>query len=50
MTSGIPLSEKEKEIIRAEITIKSKRQLAQQLSRSRKTIKNFVDSEGLEKD
>jgi IS30 family transposase len=50
MTSGIPLSEEEKEKIRAEINTKSKRQLAQELNRHRKTIKDFVDTEGLEAD
>lgn len=50
MTSGIPLSEEEKEKIRLEINAKSKRQLANELKRHRKTIKNFVDSEGLEDD
>lgn len=49
MTSGIALSEEEKEKIRAEIDIKSKRQLAQELGRHRKTIKDFVDMERLEK-
>lgn len=50
MTSGIPLSENEKEKIRLEISTKSKRQLAQELNRHRKTIKDFVDAEGLEED
>lgn len=48
MTSGIPLSEKEKEKIRSEINAKSKRQLANELKRHRKTIKDFVDLENLE--
>ena len=48
MTSGIALSEEEKEIIREGIKVKSKRQLAQELGRHRKTIKNFVDAEGLD--
>jgi IS30 family transposase len=50
MTSGIPLSEEEKEIIRAEISTKSKRQLANELNRHRKTIGDFVNAEGLEED
>lgn len=48
MTSGIPLSEEEKRKIRVEIKVKTKRQLAQELGRNRKTIKNFVTAEGLE--
>ncbi len=50
MTSGIVLSEKEKEKIRAEINIKSKRQLANELNRHRKTIADFVKAEGLDDD
>lgn len=48
MTSGIVLSEEEKEKIRSEIKVKSKRQLANELNRHRKTIADFVKVEGLE--
>ena len=50
MTSGIVLSEEEKEKIRDEIKVKSKRQLANELNRHRKTISDFVKAEHLEDD
>ena len=50
MTSGIVLSEEEKEKIRDEINVKSKRQLANEMHRHRKTISDFVKIEGLEGD
>ena len=48
MTSGVPLSETEKEKIRTELKYKSKRQLAKEMGRSRKAIRNFAKNEGIE--
>lgn len=48
MTSGIPLSEGEKETIRREIQTKSKRQLAKEMNRNPLTIRHFVQAEKLE--
>jgi len=48
MTSGIPLSEEEKETIRRGIPTKSKRQLAKELQRNPLTIRHFVQQEKLE--
>lgn len=48
MTSGEYLTEEEKEKIRAELPVKSKRQLAHEMNRSRQTIYNFAKEEDLE--
>jgi len=50
MTSGEYLKEKEKDKIRKELPIKSKRQFAKEMHRHRKTISDFAKAEGLEED
>jgi len=48
MSSGIPLSEEEKDKIRKEIPYKSKRQLANEMNLHPLTVRRFVQLEKLE--